>query len=222
MKTQRTTRDGEGFTWVELLVVICLVAVVAVLLLPALAASKRKSSRTGCVSNLKELALGFKMWAGDNGDKFPMQVSVTNGGAMELAFAGNVAGIFRAMSNELATPKVLVCPQDTSRHYATNFTTDFNNQKISYFVGLDADDKSLQTILTGDDNLAVNGVRVRPGILNLWTHTSVGWTKERHGSAGNIALVDGSVQQTDVSMLQSALVNIGFATNLATNRLVIP
>jgi type II secretory pathway pseudopilin PulG len=217
MKTQWTMRGGEGFTSVELLVVICVLAAVAALLLPALAAAKRKTSRVGCINMLKQDGLAFKMWAGNNSDKYPTQVSVTNGGAMELAFAGNVAGIFRVMSNELSTPRILVCPEDTGRHYATNFTTDLNNQKISYFVGLDADDNSPQMILSGDDNLAVNGVRVRPGILNLWTNASVGWTTERIGKlhgAGNVGFTDGSVLEMSS--------NYNLATVGMTNRLVIP
>jgi hypothetical protein len=84
-------------------------------------------------------------------------------------------------------------------------------------------------ILTGDDNLEVNGVRVRPGILNLPPHASLKWTEnERHGRPqqrsilkqhlriGNIGLADGSVQ-TVVLNLQPLLVNTG----TATNRLVI-
>ena len=202
MKTQPTTRGGEGFNSFELLVVICLVAVVVALLLPALAAAKRKTSRVGCINNLKQDCLAFKMWSGDNSDKYPTQVSVTNGGAMELAFTGDVAEIFCDMTNELSTPRILVCPENPGRHYATNFTTDFNNQKISYFIGLDADDNSPQMILSGDDNLAVNGVRVRPGILNLWTNASVGWTTERIGKfhgAGNVGFTDGSVQEMSSS-----------------------
>jgi prepilin-type N-terminal cleavage/methylation domain-containing protein len=231
MKTQRTTRGSRAFTLTELLVVIFVLTVVAALLLPALAAAKRKSSKIGCVQNLKQTGLSFRIWEGDNGDKYPMKVSVTNGGAMELALAGDVAGIFRSMSNELSTPKILVCPNDTGRHYATNFTTDLNHQTISYFVGLDAEDKYPQMILSGDDNLEVNGVRVRPGILNLSPNTSVEWTEnERHGlpqqwsiwnqhlRIGNIGLVDCSVQITTVSLLPSALANTG----AATNRLVIP
>jgi hypothetical protein len=150
-----------------------------------------------------------------------MEISVTNGGAMELAVAGNVSAIFRVMSNELSIPKVLVCPQDTGRHHATNFTTDLNHQTISYFVGLDAEDKYPKMILSGDDNLEVDGIRVRPGILNLSTNASVGWTKERTGQfhgPGNIGLADGSVQQTTALTPQPALVNTG----TATNRLVIP
>jgi prepilin-type processing-associated H-X9-DG protein len=217
MKTQRTMRGGEGFTSVELLVVICVVAAVVALLLPALAAAKRKTSRVGCINNLEQDCLAFKMWSGDNSDKYPTQVSVTNGGAMEMAFAGDVAGIFCDMTNELPTPRILVCPEDPGRHYATNFTTDFNNQKISYFVGLDAAESYPQMILLGDDNLAVNGVRVRPGILNLWTNASVGWTAERTGQfhgAGNVAFADGSAAQMSSSY--------NLATVGMTNRLVIP
>ena len=224
MKLQPTTRGGKGFNRTELMVVIgvaaLLLAVVAVLL-PALATPKRMASRINCVNNLKQIGISFRIWEGDNGDKFPMQVSVTNGGAMELAIAGNVSVIFGVMSNELSTPKVLVCPEDTGRYCATNFTTDLNHQTISYFVSLDAEDKYPKMIISGDDNLEVNGIRVRPGILNLWTNTSVGWTTERIGKfhgPGNIALADGSVSSTTTLAFQSALVNTG----LATNRLVIP
>jgi prepilin-type N-terminal cleavage/methylation domain-containing protein len=231
MKLQPTTHGSRALTLTELLVVIFILAVAAALFLPALAAAKRKSSHINCVSCLKQNVLAFKVWEGDNGDKNPMQVSVTNGGAMELAVAGNVSAIFGVMSNELSTPKVLFCPEDTGRHYATNFTTDLNHQTISYFVGLDAEDKYPQMIISGDDNLEVNGVRVRPGILNLSTNAPVEWTEnERHGLSqkwsfrnqhlriGNIGLADGSVQTTTTSALQSAFVNTGSATN----RLVIP
>lgn len=225
MKTQPTTRGSRALTLIELLVVVCIIVVAAALLLPALAAAKRKSSRINCVNNLKQVGLGFRIWEGDNGDKFPMQVSVTNGGAMELAVRGDVSAIFRVMSNELSTPKVLVCPADTKRHYATNFENDFGHQTISYFVGLDAEGKYPQMILSGDDNLQVNGVRVRPGLLNLPTNSSFQWTKERigkfHGLA-NVELSDGSVQTTTSAALQQAALSAGVVTNGQPNRLVIP
>jgi type II secretory pathway pseudopilin PulG len=231
MKLQPTTHGSRALTLTELLVVICVVAVLAAVLLPALAPPMRKSSKIGCVNNLKQIGLAFRIWEGDNGYKYPMQVSVTNDGAMELAVAGNVSAIFRVMSNELSTPKVLFCPPDAGRHYATNFTTDLNHRTISYFVGLDAEDKYPQMIISGDDNLEVNGVRVRPGILNLPPNTSVEWTEnERHGlpqqrsilkqhlRIGNLGLADGSVQTTTTFIFQSTLANTGSATN----RLVIP
>jgi prepilin-type N-terminal cleavage/methylation domain-containing protein len=232
MKLQPKTRGGNGFTLIELLVVIFVIAVVAVLVLPVLARAQHQIRNPTCVANLKQIGLCFKVWAGDNGDKYPMQVSVTNRGALELALNGDVAGIFRAMSNELNTPKVLVCPQDTERATATNFTTDFNNSKISYFVGVDAMNNHPQMFLSGDDNFSVAGVPVKSGLLQIATNSTVAWTSGRHVSdnslfwtparnkfVGCIGFADGSVRwQVTGTNLQLAL----YSTGVATNRLVIP
>jgi hypothetical protein len=137
---------------------------------------------------------------------------------IKLISDGNAFVLWQTMSNELATPKILACPSDEQRTAAVSFSQNFSDSNISYFLSLDAADAYPQMVITGDDNLAVNGVRVRPGILNLWTNAALGWTKERHGAEGNIALSDGSVQTATTWALQTALANTG----TATNRLVIP
>ncbi|MGD1087307.1 MAG: type II secretion system protein [Verrucomicrobiota bacterium] len=170
------------------------------------------------MSNLKQIGVAYRIWAGDHNGKYPMQTSVTNGGAMELISTGDVFANFQVMSNELSTPEILVCPADANRVAATNFTTDFNNSKISYFVGLDAVDTSPQTFLSGDDNFAVDGVPVKSGLLELSTNVSISWTAARHKFAGNILLGDGSVQEVTTKGLQNALQQ----TRFAPNRLAIP
>jgi prepilin-type processing-associated H-X9-DG protein len=148
-----------------------------------------------------------------------MQVSVTNGGTMELANKGIAYVNFQAMSNELSTPKFLICPVDADHIVATNFTTDFNNSKISYFVGVDAVDEYPQRILSGDDNLEISGVSVNSGLLELPTNAPIIWTAERHKFVGNIGFADGGViQVTTTNGLQKLLPQTG----LATNRLAIP
>ncbi len=203
---------------VEAIVVVALITLLAAILLPVFSVHHCNCKKISCVSDLKEIDLSYRVWAGDNNDKYPMQVSVTNGGAMELVATGNVAAVFEVMSNELSTPKVLICPQDTKSIMATNFGRGFNNSNISYFVGLDADQTNPQMLLSGDDNFAVGGIPVKSGLLLLATNAPVSWTAARHVRQGNIGLADGSVQQLTTDGLQQALQRTG----VATNRLAIP
>jgi len=59
---------SKGFTLIELLVVIAIIAVLASMLLPALSRAKQKAQGTLCISNLKQIVVGWTMWAGDNRD----------------------------------------------------------------------------------------------------------------------------------------------------------
>jgi prepilin-type N-terminal cleavage/methylation domain-containing protein/prepilin-type processing-associated H-X9-DG protein len=71
MSPRRSPNHRRGFTLVELLVVIGIIALLIGLLLPALSKARESACRVQCLSNLHQIGLAMIMYTNDNGGLFP-------------------------------------------------------------------------------------------------------------------------------------------------------
>jgi prepilin-type processing-associated H-X9-DG protein len=221
---------SRAFTLNDTIAIIAVLLVVGVVLLPALSRPRRDKAghqRIRCISNLRQVALGFLIWALDNNERFPMQVSTNQGGSREWIGGPNTWRHFEVMSNEINTPKLLFCPaeRDALRTMASYFGPPTgalalvpftNNLNLSYFVGVDAVTNA-NVFLAGDRGLT-NGLPVIGGLLDLNTNQPAGWAVPFHVDQGNVAMADGSVQ----SLRSHSLREVVRASGAATNRLALP
>jgi len=223
MNIGQTNQRRRAFTLMEGLVVVVVLALVAVLILPALSKPKGKSNGFSCVNNLKQIDLAMRIWEGDTGDKYPMAVPVALGGAQEMIATGNVVACFQVMSNYLGTPRILICPGDAVRRADPNWNLDpslgwgrLSRANISYFMGSDAVGSDPQGMVSGDANLVQNGRLVGSGIVNLATNITT-WSRDRHRGVGVVLFADGAVKTgTEIS---SSTAPGAYAS---TNRVVVP
>src|SRR6185503_18713065 len=122
---------------------------------------------------------------------------------------------FSIVSNELASTKILLCPNDVRRVSATNFAV-VSLTNISYALCNEADEKRPRVMLAIDRNLTGFDFTGLPDNINCFILTSpeTGARSARwrrgicHGAnIGMVALGDGSVQQLNDSRLVQTLVS---------------
>ena len=194
MNCIKTRRQIGGLSLVAVVAVIAAILILAMLLLSGLSQSRSRARRISCNCRLKQIGLAFRMWSNDHAEHFPWTVPQSNGGTFEFAMSTQVWRHFQVASNELNSPKILVCPADPARGLANSFVPPVSNVNISYFVGLDADETKPQTILSDDRNLSTN-MSILSGIVTFQKVEMIRWAPGIHNEGGNIGLGDGSVQQ---------------------------
>jgi prepilin-type processing-associated H-X9-DG protein len=216
--------NQRNHAWTRTEVVVVAVVIVSIVIGVARFSSQVRTGRLysaniECGINLKQVGHAFVDWANDHNDKFPMEISVTNGGTMELAATGSPVTTFQIMSNQFSTPSALFCPAD-DKQPATDFSTSFTGKNISYFIGLDARGNYPQSIISGDCNLDIGGVPAKPGLLWFSTNSAISWSATRHRKRGHFTYADGSVSQSSLNF--PPLNKLMEQTGLATNRLALP
>jgi prepilin-type N-terminal cleavage/methylation domain-containing protein/prepilin-type processing-associated H-X9-DG protein len=238
---KRILKDKKAFTLIELLVVIAIIAILAAMLLPALAAAKRRAQRISCVSNLKQFGIAFQLYANDHSyNPFPGSLYVYG---TQFATPGTFAPQMplATMTNVLTTPKLVFCPSDSTRSATTNWSVLVNTNTgapydtvtnyQSYFIGGDGLVSEPKSIFAGDRNI-VDGTAASPadGTLasddnghgggNLASVPFKNWIwniSDMHQGVGNLLFGDGSVLQATTRQLDTTMLDSINSTALNGN-----
>jgi hypothetical protein len=147
-----------GFILGYISILFSLVLVASILIVGANgSANFRKEKIISSENNLKQIGLAFRIWAGDNGDQFPFNVSQAGGGTRELCepdsngFEKNPVPTFMVISNELGSPSILVCFDDKTKQPASDFASlTTNNISYQLRTGANVNDSHPDEILAVD------------------------------------------------------------------------
>ncbi len=216
MKILPASPRARALSLPELVMIMAVVGLLLLILIPGLVPRRKNSVQFGCLIHLKQVALGFQLWASDHDGQYPMAYFTNTAGGPAFADSSNAYRYFQALSNELLYTSLLICPTERTRSAATNFTSDFNNQRLSYFVGLQARQSNSNLFLAGDRDLT-NRQTLQNGILQVTTNQNARWSGKLHRGGGNVALADGSAMWLPDAALEKAL-----AKSMATNVLLFP
>jgi len=231
-KPMKVKPDGSAsrraFTRLELVMVGAMLVLLTGIALPVLANSKLRGEQAMCFNNLRRIGHAFQLWANDHEDRNPWVTPVSEGGTFSSANPLKANAYFQMgmVSNELATPQVLICPSDRGvgalRRMAGDFSytnaeggffvPGFRNAALSYIIGLHSFPDASRAILSGDRNIRWDGLNqsCSAGINScalIWggsNPSAAAWTNAIHGESGNLLFNDGRVAEVSNAGLRQA------------------
>ena len=198
---------STGFTLVELLVVIGIIAVLISLLLPSLNKAKEAANRAKCLANLRQLGHAMRFYASNNNDQVPLCSYQNFGGHTFYVWLNDRAhgwgmltmqdwqgtggtGAFKPCS--YANPQTLYCPSVSDPRFQYNgqgnsFTPWNPNRVRASYMMRATDNKGRPIQIRGDVHPWFNGPYVRYGYSQVNTDTVPASVTSMGTSGGAVA-----------------------------------
>ncbi|HEY3396717.1 MAG TPA: prepilin-type N-terminal cleavage/methylation domain-containing protein [Armatimonadota bacterium] len=182
----------KGFTLIELLVVIAIIAILAAILFPVFARARAKAQQSNCLSNAKQLGLGFQMYASDYDDHFPTMF-MNRGGSVYTGPMGTFTYPINGTTsvNDPTTgslypyvknSQIYLCPSDTNQAKKLSYSC---NGWLSGYATSSIGDVSGKFVMVDECGSLNNDLFVNPGGAGL---DGLGFV---HNDGCNVAYADG-------------------------------
>lgn len=141
----------SGFTLVELLTVITIIAMLAGMISPSLQRVRAKAETTACQSNLRQIGTAVWLYVPDNGNKFP---NINNPWGSQVFTNEGATNLLGALGPYGLTAKVLACPADlrSKDSYYRKYTNSY--EYLPFSSGEEAA-PGTATIYTGNNTFEI-------------------------------------------------------------------
>ena len=214
--TEPEPDSPKGFTLIELLVVIAIIAILASLLLPALSKAQEKARGIKCLSNMKQIILGYTIYAYDNKDDM-VTLYLFSRAPTNAFFPGEITWWVDLLRPSLQGTNIIKCPS-----VKTQFGIAMNHPELSAWSDqsrpkLSDVKKPSESIPLADAGLVSNPRERDPDLWRetpraeflYWrTPTNRGYYDDvphrpvpRHNKRSNCGFVDGHAQAMRVSAI---------------------
>jgi prepilin-type N-terminal cleavage/methylation domain-containing protein/prepilin-type processing-associated H-X9-DG protein len=194
----------RGFTLIELLVVIAIIAILAAILFPVFARAREKARQTSCLSNMKQLALGWHMYAQDYDERVCPTYDNTSAAWQMWAYVDTGGNLQSRLMPYIRNAQVFACPSAPTGKctYGMNYlmTYYYNYPSGGYGNGGCPLAKILrpsEIAIMADGSEISNGVCYYVGNANFpgYAYRSAGYvcggTDTRHNDGVNVGFADG-------------------------------
>jgi prepilin-type N-terminal cleavage/methylation domain-containing protein/prepilin-type processing-associated H-X9-DG protein len=197
-------RIHQGFTLIELLVVIAIIAILAAILFPVFARARENARRSSCMSNEKQLGLGFMMYVQDYDEKYPLlaylngeMTTCPNGTPCQNIWATRIYPYVKSV-------QVFNCPSDNGKLWNGNNEVKDNQSYGANFrlltdtgaTPIASVEKPSETVLLADSG---GNRRYIIWPIYLVAGADIYSVSDRHLDGANIVFADGHVKWKKMS-----------------------